>query len=83
MPIRIPVITSQTACREVIPPLILLPFSRRKARMNRPPIRPRVQARNAEEAGIYLLNTPIEPKTSIEEMIMTSDLGSFFRLSIV
>ena len=32
MPIRIPVITSQTACQEVIPPLILLPFSRRKAR---------------------------------------------------
>ena len=56
---------------------VFFPDSFIKAKINRPPRIPLEKATNAEERGIYLRNTPIEPNMTIEETNMATDFGSF------
>ena len=82
MPISIPETISPSSARRGSGPAFRF-FSRIYKRIHRPPRIPLEKARKADETGIYLLNTPIVPKMSIEAMIIITDLRSFRRLSIL
>ena len=61
--------------------LTFLPRARRKISRNNEPIAPLKKARREEERGMYLRKTPIVPKISMEDAIISIARGELFPLS--